>query len=57
MFIQVPSHGRARYFITLMDDFSRNLWVYVLKHKSEALKKFKEWTALMKNQIGRKVKR
>ena len=28
-----------------------------MKHKSEALDKFKEWTALMENQTGRKVKR
>ncbi|KAH9681147.1 hypothetical protein KPL71_026853 [Citrus sinensis] len=54
---QVPSHGGARYFITFIDDFSRKLWVYILKHKSEALDKFKEWIALMENQIGRKIKR
>ncbi|KAK9190434.1 hypothetical protein WN943_019039 [Citrus x changshan-huyou] len=54
---QVPSHSGARYFITFIDDYSRKLWVYILKHKSEALDKFKEWIALMENQIGRKVKR
>ncbi|KAH9697306.1 hypothetical protein KPL71_023556 [Citrus sinensis] len=54
---QIPSHGGARYFITFIDDYSRKLWVYILKHKSEALDKFKEWTTLMENQIGRKVKR
>ena len=54
---QIPSHGGARYFITFIDDYSMKLWVYILKHKSEALDKFKEWTALMENQIGRKVKR
>ncbi|KAH9648425.1 retrovirus-related pol polyprotein from transposon TNT 1-94-like protein [Citrus sinensis] len=54
---QVSSHGGARYFLTFIDDFSRKLWVYILKHKSEALDKFKEWITLMENQIGRKVKR
>ncbi|KAH9648407.1 hypothetical protein KPL70_025572 [Citrus sinensis] len=54
---QVSSHGGARYFITFIDDFSRKLWVYILKHKSEALDKFKEWITLVENQIGRKVKR
>ena len=54
---QIPSHGGARYFITFINDYSRKLWVYILKHKSEALDKFKEWIALMENQIGRKVKR
>lgn len=54
---QVPSQGGAGYFITFIDDFSRKVWVYVLKYKCEALKKFKEWTTLMKNQTDRKTKR
>ncbi|KAH9704361.1 Integrase catalytic domain-containing protein [Citrus sinensis] len=54
---QVPSHGGARYLITFIDDYSRKLWVYILKYKSEALDKFKEWTALMENQRRKKVKR
>lgn len=29
----------------------------MLKYKCEALKKFKEWTTLMKNQTDRKIKR
>ena len=39
---QVLSHGGARYFMTLIDDFTRKVWVYILKHKGEALLKFKE---------------
>ena len=38
---QVPSLGGARYFVSFIDDFSRKVWVYVLKHKNEALEKFK----------------
>ncbi|KAH9804147.1 hypothetical protein KPL71_002018 [Citrus sinensis] len=54
---QVPSHGRARYFMTLIDDYTRKVWVYILKHKSEALLKFKEWLTLIENQTDRKIKR
>ena len=54
---QVSSHGGARYFMTLIDDFTRKVWVYILKHKSEALLKFKEWMTLIENQTERKVKR
>ncbi|KAH9781363.1 Integrase catalytic domain-containing protein [Citrus sinensis] len=54
---QVPSHGGARYFITFIDDFSRKVWVYVLKHKSEAFEKFKDWLTLIENQTERRVKR
>lgn len=45
---QVPSHGGARYFITFIDDYSRNVWVCALRQKSEALEKFKEWSTLTK---------
>ncbi|KAH9743695.1 hypothetical protein KPL70_003390 [Citrus sinensis] len=54
---QVPSHGGAKYFITFIDDFSRKVWVYVLKHKSEAFEKFKDWLTLIENQTERRVKR
>ena len=54
---QVPFHGGARYFITFIDDYSKRVWVYVLKHKSEAFERFKEWTALMETQIENKLKR
>ncbi|KAH9705095.1 hypothetical protein KPL70_011743 [Citrus sinensis] len=54
---QVPSHGGARYFITFIDDYSRRVWVYVLKHKNEAFERFKEWTALMENQTEKRLKR
>ncbi|KAH9733855.1 hypothetical protein KPL71_017172 [Citrus sinensis] len=54
---QVSSHGGARYFITFIDDYSRRVWFYVLKHKSEAFEKFKEWTALMETQTEKRLKR
>ena len=36
------SHGGARYFVTFMDDYSRKLWVYFMREKSEVFEKFKE---------------
>ena len=38
---RVPSKGGSDYFITFIDDFSREVWVYMLKHKSEVFKVFK----------------
>ena len=35
--------GDDRYFMTIIDDFSRNLWVYILKSKDQASQKFKDW--------------
>ena len=43
--------------MTIIDDFSRKLWVCFLKLKSEALSTFKEWKTLIENQTGKKVKR
>ena len=38
----VASIGGARSYVTFIDDFSRKVWVYFLKQKSEVFQKFKE---------------
>jgi transposase InsO family protein len=43
--------------ITFIDDFSRKVWVYFLKHKNDALTAFKQWKALVENQTRRKIKK
>ncbi|KAL8135853.1 hypothetical protein AgCh_010456 [Apium graveolens] len=48
----IPSLGGNRYYLTFIDDFSRKIWVYIIKEKSEALDKFKEFKALAEKQIG-----
>ena len=54
----MPSKGNgSRYMLTFIDDFSRKVWAYFLKEKSEAFKVFKEWKALLENQTGKKIKR
>ncbi|KAE8707081.1 hypothetical protein F3Y22_tig00110387pilonHSYRG00804 [Hibiscus syriacus] len=40
-----PSLGGSRYYVTFIDDFSRKVWVYFLKQKSEVFEKFKLWKA------------
>lgn len=35
--------GGGRYFISIIDDFSRKLWIFILKEKTEMFTKFKEW--------------
>ena len=39
----VPARGNFVYFITFIDDLSRYGYVYLMKHKSEAFEKFKEF--------------
>ncbi|KAK3027503.1 hypothetical protein RJ639_040218, partial [Escallonia herrerae] len=50
------SNRGARYFVTFIDDFSRKVWVYFMKHKSEVFNVFKQWKARVENQTGKKLK-
>ncbi|KAK8926176.1 hypothetical protein KSP39_PZI018366 [Platanthera zijinensis] len=51
-----PSLGETRYFVTFIDDLSRKVWIYFLKHKSEVFEKFKIWKTKVEKQTGKKVK-
>ncbi|KAL4380017.1 hypothetical protein GQ457_02G014900 [Hibiscus cannabinus] len=52
----IPSLGGNRYYLTFIDDYSRKCWVYVLKEKSEALAKFKEFKAMAEKQSDQFIK-
>jgi hypothetical protein len=39
--VAVPSNGDAHYFVSFIDDFSRKVWVYFMKHKSKVFTIFK----------------
>uniref|UniRef100_A0A5S6Q707 Integrase catalytic domain-containing protein n=1 Tax=Trichuris muris TaxID=70415 RepID=A0A5S6Q707_TRIMR len=54
--MQVRSVGGARCFIIFIDDFSHKSFVYFLKSKDEALKKFKEFEAFVERKTSTKVK-
>ena len=38
---RVQSHGGGKHFLFLVDDYSKKLWVYILKSKDETFDKFK----------------
>ena len=44
------------YFITFIDDLSRFGHVYLMKHKSEAFDKFKEYQSMVEKQTGHSIK-
>ena len=54
--MKVPSLGKSVYYVSFIDDFSRNTWIYFLKKKSKAFDRFKEFKALMENQTKKKIK-
>src|SRR5690606_38916037 len=54
---KVESLKGHMYFVSMIDDYSRKIWVIFMKHKSEVFKSFKEWKILVENQTEKKVKR
>ena len=54
--MSVHAKGGYRYFIIFTDDFNRFGYVYLMKYKSEAFEKFKEFKNEVENQLDRKIK-
>lgn len=44
------------HFFSIIDDYSIKDWIYFLKTRNEAFKRFKEWKILVKNQTNKSVK-
>ncbi|KAI3509130.1 hypothetical protein L1887_24156 [Cichorium endivia] len=54
--MKTPSFGGNRYILTFIDDFSRKVWVYFIKEKSETFEQFKIYKAHVENQSGYRIK-
>lgn len=46
----------TRYFLTIIDDHSRAVWVYLLKDKTSVSRHIKDFLALVNKQFSKKVK-
>lgn len=46
----------ARYFITFIDDFLRNVWFFALKSKGNYFERFIEFKVLEERQLKHKIK-
>jgi hypothetical protein len=44
------------YYVSFIDEFSRNTWIYFLKKNLEVFDKFKEFKALVENQTEKRIK-
>jgi len=55
--VSVSSIGGKQYFVTFIDDHSRKVWVYFLRHKSDVFEAFKKWKAMVENETGLKIKK
>ncbi|KAK1423454.1 hypothetical protein QVD17_18757 [Tagetes erecta] len=51
------SFTRASYFLTIVDDFSRAVWVFLLKHKDEASTRLIHFHKMVQTQFEKNIKR
>ena len=54
--MSVTARGGFSYFITFIDDHSRYRYVYLIRYKSEAFEKFKDFKAEVENQLNKSIK-
>ena len=54
--MSVHARGGFVYFTTFIDDYSRYGYLYLLRYKSEAFEKFKEFRNEVEKQFGRSIK-
>ncbi|GJY05615.1 putative RNA-directed DNA polymerase [Tanacetum coccineum] len=54
---RTPSLTRANYFLTIVDDFSRSVWVFLLKHKDQASICLVDFHKMVKVQFEKNIKR
>ena len=54
--MSVNAHGMYRYFLTSTDDLSRYEYIYLMKHKSEIVERFKGFQSEVENHRNKKIK-
>lgn len=54
--ISPASSGNKRYILSIIDDYSRKMWVYFMVEKSEAFTFFKHFKSLAENEAGTLIK-
>lgn len=51
----VPSLGGAGYMLSIVDDYSRRVCLYFMKHKSNVFKTFKERKIMIEKQANKHI--
>lgn len=55
--METTSIGGSKYFITFIDDYSRKIFVFIIKSKDEVLEMFKIFKNMCEKQTGKKIKK
>lgn len=51
----LPSHLNARFFLSIVDDYSRATWIYIMNVKSETIKILQSFFSMVHNQFHLKI--
>ena len=54
--MNVKARGEYEYFISFIDDYSRYDYLYQMRHKFEALEKFRGYKTEVENLLGKTIK-
>lgn len=54
--ISPPTPAGNRYFLLFVDDFSRAMWIYMLKTKDEALSYFKRFKVFVEKESRQEIR-
>ena len=54
--MKTPTISRAKYFLLLVDDFSRKMRVCFMNNKSNCCSKFVTWKSLVEKQTSKQLK-
>ena len=53
--MSVDARGGYRYFLTFIDDLRRYGYIYLMKHKSKIVERFKEFQSEVENHRNTKI--
>jgi hypothetical protein len=51
----VDSFDNTKYYVSFIDDFNKFLWLYLIHHKDEVFKFFKEFQTLVEHIFNHKI--